>query len=342
MTQPTTTREAVMNPAATMTAIVQDEYGAAPEDVLRVAEVARPAVGDGEVLVRVRASSVDRGTWHLMAGLPYPIRLSGAGLRRPAAPNPGLNLAGTVESVGSGLTGFAPGDDVYGTCDGSFAEYACAEPGRLAPMPANLSFEQAGASPVSGLAALQAVRDRARVQPGQDVLVIGASGGVGTFAVQIARAFGGTVTGVCRTSKVDLVRALGAERVVDHTREDPLDGRHRYDAVLDIGGNSRLSALRRALAPRGTLVITGGETGGRWLGGFDRGLRAMLLSPFVRQKLGTFISSENAADLVELGRLLERGEVVPAVERAHPLDEVAVAIRRLLDGQVRGKLAVTV
>jgi NADPH:quinone reductase-like Zn-dependent oxidoreductase len=342
MTQPTTTREAVMNPAATMMAIVQDEYGAAPEDVLRVAEVARPAVGDGEVLVRVRASSVDRGTWHLMAGLPYPIRLSGAGLRRPAAPNPGLNLAGTVESVGSGVTGFAPGDDVYGTCDGSFAEYACARPGRLAPLPANLSFEQAAASPVSGLTALQAVRDRARVQPGQDVLVIGASGGVGTFAVQVARAFGGTVTGVCRTSKVDLVRALGAERVVDHTREDPLDGRHRYDAILDIGGNSPLSALRRALAPRGTLVLTGSETGGRWLGGTDRLLRAMLLSPFVRQKLGGFISSENAADLVELGGLLERGEVVPAVDRAHPLDEVAVAIRHLLDGRVRGKLVVTV
>ena len=326
----------------TMTAIVQDVYGAAPEDVLGLAEVARPTIGDDEILVRVRGASVDRGTWHVMAGLPYPIRLAGFGLRRPKAINPGRSMAGTVESVGKDVTQFKPGDEVYGTCDGSFAEYACAQVGRLAPKPANLSFEQAAAVPVSGLAALQAVRDQAQVQAGQKVLVTGASGGVGTFAVQIAKAFDAEVSGVCSTAKLDLVRSLGADHVIDYTRDDFADGDHHYDAIVDIGGNRRLLHLRRALTPRGRLVITGGETDGRWLGGFDRQIRALLLSPLVRQKLGTFVSSENAEDLMALKELIEAGKVVPAIERTYRLSDVPAAIRHVIDGQARGKVVIVV
>ena len=270
----------------TMKAIVQEEYGTAPEDVLSFAEVARPAIGDDEVLLRVRAASVDRGTWHLMSGLPYPMRVAGFGLRRPKASNPGRSVAGTVESVGIDVTGLKPGDEVYGTCNGSFAEYARAQAGRLGPKPVNLSFEQAAAVPVSGLTALQAVRDRAQVEAEQKVLVIGASGGVGTFAVQIAKAFGAEVTGVCSTAKMDLVQALGADHVIDYTSEDFVDGKHRYDAIFDMAGNRRLSDLRRALTPRGTLVIVGGDFHGRWFGGVDRLLRAKLLSPLVEPEAG--------------------------------------------------------
>jgi NADPH:quinone reductase-like Zn-dependent oxidoreductase len=326
----------------TMKAIVQDEYGPAPEDVLRLDEVARPTIEDDEVLIRVRAASVDRGTWHVMAGLPYPIRVAGYGLRRPKASNPGRSVAGTVESVGKDVTEFKPGDDVYGTCDGSFAEYASAGAGRLASKPANLSFEQAAAVPVSALTALQGVREKAQVKPGQKVLIIGASGGVGTFAVQIAKAFGAEVTGVCSTAKADLVRALGADHVIDYTREDFADGEHRYDAILDIGGNRRLSHLRRALTPGGRLVIVGGETDGRWLGGSDRQLRAQLLSPLVSQKLGTFIASENAEDLVTLRELVESGKLVPAIDRTYPLGEAAAAIRYVQEGRARGKVVITV
>lgn len=328
--------------AETMKAIVQDEYGTAPEEVLRLAEIARPETAPDEILVRVRAASVDRGTWHLMAGLPYPIRLAVFGLRRPKAPNPGRSLAGTVECVGQEVTEFEPGDEVYGTCDGSFAPYARARASRLAPKPANLSFEQAAAVPVSALTALQAVRDQARVEPGQKVLIIGASGGVGTFAVQIAKAFGAEVTGVCSTAKTDLVRSIGADHVIDYTRDDFADGQLRYDVILDIGGNRRLSHLRRALTPRGRLVIVGGENGGRWLGGSDRQLRALLLSPLVSQKLGTFIASENAADLRVLRDLIESGKVAPAIDRTYPLSQTPAAIRHVQEGRARGKVVVSV
>ena len=327
--------------AETMKAIVQDEYGTAPEDVLRLADVARPAIGDDEILVHVRAASVDRGTWHVMTGLPYLMRTAGFGVRRPKAPNPGRSMAGTVESVGKDVTEFKSGDEVYGTCDGSFAEYVRARAGRLAPKPANLSFDAAAAIPVSGLAALQAVRDRARVQPGQRVLIIGASGGVGTFAVQIARAFGAEVTGVCSTAKTDLVRSIGADHVIDYTQEDFADGEHRYDAILDIGGNCPLSHLRRALTPRGRLVIVGGETDGRWLGGFDRQIRALLLSPLVSQKLATLLTSENAEDLAVLRDLVESGKVAPAIDRTYPLDETPAAIRYVQEGHARGKVVIT-
>jgi NADPH:quinone reductase-like Zn-dependent oxidoreductase len=324
-----------------MKAIVQDEYGSTPEDVLRLAEIARPTIGDDEVLVRVRAASVDRGTWHLMTGLPSLMRIMGFGLRRPKAPNPGRSFAGVVESVGKDVTGFKPGDEVYGTCDGSFAEYARARTGRIAPKPANLSFEQAAAVPISGPTALQAVR-RAQVQVGQKVLIIGASGGVGTFAVQIAKAFGAEVTGVCSTAKTDFVRANGADHVIDYTRDDFADGQHRYDAILDIGGNRPLSQLRRALTPKGRLVIVGGETDGRWLGGFARQLRAPLLSLLVSQKLGMLASSENSADLMVLRDLIESGQVAPAVDRMYPLSEAPAAIRYLIEGHVRGKVVITV
>jgi len=328
--------------AETMKAIVQDEYGTAPEEALRLEEIARPAMAADEILVRVHAASVDRGTWHLMTGLPYPVRLAGFGLRRPKALNPGRSLAGTVESVGQNVTEFESGDEVYGTCDGSFAEYARARASTLAPKPANLSFEQAAAVPVSALTALQAVRDHAKVQAGQKVLIIGASGGVGTFAVQIAKAFGAEVTGVCSTAKTDLVRAIGADHVIDYTRDDFAGGPRRYDVILDIGGNGRLTHLRRALTPRGRLVIVGGENGGRWLGGTDRQLRALLLSPLVSQKLGTFIASENAEDLEVLRVLIESGKLAPAIDRTYPLSETPAAISYVFQGRARGKVVITI
>ncbi|MGO9079235.1 MAG: NAD(P)-dependent alcohol dehydrogenase [Streptosporangiaceae bacterium] len=327
--------------AQTMEAIVQDEYGSAPEDVLRLAEIARPEIAADEILVRVRAASVDRGTWHLMAGLPYPMRLAGFGLRAPKAPNPGRSVAGTVEATGREVTEFAAGDAVYGSCDGSLAPYARARAGRLAAKPASISFEQAAAVPVSALTALQAVRDHAQVQAGDTVLIIGASGGVGTFAVQIAKAFGAEVTGVCSTAKTDLVRSVGADQVIDYTREDFADGTRRYDVILDIGGNSRLSRLRRALAPRGRLVMVGGETGGRWLGGMDRLIRGRLLFPLISQKLSTFVASENTADLTVLRNLIESGKLAPAIDRTYPLSQTPAAIRYVQDGRARGKVVIS-
>jgi NADPH:quinone reductase-like Zn-dependent oxidoreductase len=325
-----------------MTAIVHDDYGTVPEDALRLEEVPKPTIADDQVLVRVRAASVDRGTYHVMAGLPYPIRVAGFGLRKPKYLNPGRSLAGTVEAVGSNVTGFEPGDEVFGISAGSFAEYVGVRTDKLAPKPSNLSFEEAAAVPISGLTALQAVRDHGTVQADQKVLIVGASGGVGSFAVQIAKAFGAEVTGVSSTAKVDLVRALGADHVIDYTREDFADGQHRYDVILDIGGNRRLSHLRRALSPKGRLVIVGGETEGRWLGGTDRQLRAQLLSVFVSQKLGTFVASENAADLVAVRELIEAGKIKPAIDRTYPLSEVATAIHDLIDGRVRGKIVIAV
>jgi NADPH:quinone reductase-like Zn-dependent oxidoreductase len=325
-----------------MKAILQEVYGPAPEEVLRFGETDTPTIGEHDVLVRVHAASVDRGTWHIMAGLPLAIRLAGFGMRRPKYGNPGRSLAGTVEAVGANVAGFRPGDDVFGVGDSSFAEYARVSPEKLARKPVNLSFEQAAAVPISGLTALQGVRDHGKVQAGQSVLITGASGGVGTFAVQIAKTFGAEVTGVSGPAKMDGVRSLGADHVLDYTRDDFADGQHRYDVILDIGGNRRISELRRALAPRGRLIIMGGETEGRWLGGADRQIRATLLSPFIGAKLGTFVASENAADLDALRELIEAGRVAPAIERAYPLGDVAQAIRHMLDGKARGKLVVTV
>jgi NADPH:quinone reductase-like Zn-dependent oxidoreductase len=324
-----------------MMAIVHDTYGTVPQDVLRFEEMDQPTIADDQVLVRVHAASVDRGTWHIMAGLPYPIRVAGFGFRKPKYLNPGRSLAGTIEAVGNNVTGFQPGEAVFGICDGSFAQYVGVRTDKLAAKPSNLSCEKAAAVPISGITALQAVRDHGRVEDGQNVLIVGASGGVGSFAVQIAKAFGAEVTGVCSTAKVDLVRALGADHVIDYSREDFADGQHPYDVILDIGGNRRLSHLRRALTPKGRLVIVGGETDGRWLGGADRQLRAHVLSLFVGQKLGTFVASENHADLVALRERIEAGQIKPAVDRTYPLSEVATAIRELIDGRARGKIVIT-
>jgi len=323
-----------------MKAIVQDTYGST--DVLELRDIDKPEIADDEVLVRVRAAGVDRGVWHLMTGLAYPIRLAGYGLRAPKTPVPGMDLAGVVEAVGKDVTRFQPGDEVFGIGKGAYAEYARAPENKLAPKPANLSFEQASAVAISGLTALQALRDRGKVQPGQQVLIIGASGGVGSYAVQLAKVFGAEVTAVASATKADLVRSLGADHVVDYTRDDFSDGEHRYDLILDIGGNASLSRLRRALTPKGTLVIVGGETGGRWLGGYDRLLRAPLLSLFVSQQLGTLVNRENHEDMLVLTELIEAGKVTPAIDRTYPLTEAAKAIRYLEQGHVRGKVVITV
>lgn len=322
-----------------MKAIVQDEYGSA--DVLELRDIARPEIEDDEVLVRVHAAGVDRGVWHRMTGLPYPIRLAGYGFRAPKMPVAGGDVAGTVEAIGKDVTRFQPGDEVFGIGKGSYAEYASVPEGKLAPKPGNLNFEEAAVVPTSGLTALQAVRDRGKVKAGQKVLIIGASGGVGTFAVQIAKAFGAEVAGVCSTNKVNMVRSLGADLVIDYIHEDFSQMDRRYDVILDIGGNSSLSRLRRALTPSGTLVIVGGETSGRWLGGTDRQIRAMMLSLFVGQKLGTFIASENADDLTVLKELIESNKVRPVKDRTYALSDAPEAIRYLDEGHARGKVAIT-
>ena len=323
-----------------MKAIVRDTYSSL--DVLELRDIDKPEIGDEEVLVRVHAAGVGRDVWHVMTGLPYPIRLAGYGLRAPKNPVIGSDVAGVVEAVGKNVTRFQSGDEVFGIGKGSFAEYARALEDKLAPRAANLSFEQAAVVAISGLTALQGLRDHGKVRPGQEVLVIGASGGVGTYAVQLAKAFGAHVTGVCSTPKVDLVRSIGADHVIDYTREDFAEGEQCYDLILDIGGNSTLSRLRRALAFRGTLVITGGEGGGRWLGGTDRQLRALILSRFVDQKLGTFISKENHEDLLVLKELIESGKVTPVIDRMYPLAEAPEAIRYLEEGHAQGKVVITV
>jgi NADPH:quinone reductase-like Zn-dependent oxidoreductase len=321
-------------------AIVQDRFG--PADGLELRDIEAPEIGATEVLVRVHAAGVDRGVWHVMTGLPYPIRLAGYGFRAPKHGVPGTDLAGVVTAVGADVTRFAPGDEVFGTGIGTYAEYARAREDQLAAKPTALTFEQAAALPASGVTALQALRDRGAVQPGQHVLVIGASGGVGTFAVQLAKAFGAEVTGVCSTTKTDLVRSLGADHVVDYSLEDFTATGTRYDLILDIGGNTSLSRLRQALTPKGTLVIVGGETSGKWLGGTDRQVRAMVLSMFVSQKLGTFIAAVKQEDLLVLAQLAESGQLTPAVDRTFSLDEAPKAIRHLDEGHARGKVVVTV
>jgi NADPH:quinone reductase-like Zn-dependent oxidoreductase len=323
-----------------MKAIVQDTYGST--DVLQVRDIDRPAIATDEVLVHVRAAGVDRGVWHLMTGLPYPIRLAGNALRAPKTPVAGVTMAGIVEVVGTAVTRFRPGDKVYGIGNGTYAEYTRSAENKLAPKPANLTFAEAAAVAVSGLTALQGIRDHGQVQPGHKVLITGASGGVGTFAVQLAKAFGAEVTAVCSTTKVDLVRSLGADHVIDYTRNDFADGRQRYDVILDIGGTPSLSRLRRALTPTGILVIAGGETGGRWLGGYDRQLRALLLSRFVSQTLTTYICNENHQDLIVLTELIEGGKITPVIDRTYPLTDAAQAIRYLEQGHARGKVVITI
>jgi NADPH:quinone reductase-like Zn-dependent oxidoreductase len=326
-----------------MKAIVQDTYGST--DVLELRDIDKPEIADDEVLVRVHAAGLHRGDWHVMTGLPYLIRLvvPTLGLRRPKVPVLGMDVAGRVEAVGSNVTRFQPGDAVFGWCDGSFAEYACAPAGHFAAKPATLSFEQAAVVPISGFAALQALRDVGEVQPGQQVLVIGAAGGVGSFAVQLAKAFGAQVTGVCSTAQVELVRSIGADDVIDYTRDEITDGTRRWDLILDAAGRRSLSQLRRALTPKGTLVIVGGEGAGRWLGGFDRQLRAVVLSRLVGQRLRMLSSKPRPEDLRFLRELMEDGKVTPVIGRTYPLGEVPEAIRYLLEGHGGGgKIVITV
>jgi NADPH:quinone reductase-like Zn-dependent oxidoreductase len=325
-------------PEGTMRAILQDAYGS--PDVFRLAQIEIPKVADDQVLVRVQAAGLDRGTWHLMAGQPYVLRLA-LGLRKPKNPVPGLDLAGTVVAVGSAVTRFSPGEEVFGTGHGSFAEYAVAPEDQLARKPDNLSFHQAAVVPVSGLTALQALTDVGRVKTGQRVLIIGASGGVGSYAVQLAKALGAEVTGVSSPAKLDLVRSLGADHVIDYTREDFADGEHRYDLILDIAGNPTLSRLRRALTHTGTAVIVGGEQGGR-LTGLGRQFRAVALSVFIRQRLTFFVSKERASDLERLTEFIEAGQLTPSIDQIFSLDQVPEAMRRFAAGQARGKIAITV
>jgi NADPH:quinone reductase-like Zn-dependent oxidoreductase len=326
-----------------MKAIVQDVYGSA--DVLELRDIDRPSIGDAEVLVQVRAAGVDPGVWHLMTGEPYLLRAMGFGLRKPKVAVRGRDVAGVVEAVGARVTRLRPGDEVYGTCEsGSFAEYAAALEERLASQPANVSFEQAAVVPISGVTALQGVRDCGRVQPGQQVMVIGAAGGVGSFAVQISKAFGARVTGVCSTSKANLVRSLGADDVIDYTHDEIDCNGGRYDVVIDTAGNRPLSMLRRAMTPHGTLVLVGGEhSGGRVLGGFDRQLlRAPLVSMFVGQQLRGLGAKERAEDLEAMTRLIESRAVTPVIDRTYALVDTPDAIRYLAGGHAAGKVVVTV
>lgn len=321
-------------------AIVQDTYG---DDVFRLTQIATPPIADDEVLVRVHAAGMDRGTWHMMTGLPYLLRIIGFGWRRPKNRIPGLDVAGTVAAIGASVTRFAIGDEVFGIAKGSFAEYTAAQENKLARKPSNLSFTQAAAVPVSGLTALQALRDGGQVQSGQHVLIIGASGGVGSYAVQLAKAFGAQVTAVCSTKKLDLVRALGADYVIDYTQQDFSARITRYDLILDIGGNPALSRLRRVLTPTGTAVIIGGEEGGRFTGGFGRSLRARAMTPFLKgQRLTMFANKENADDLQLLTELIEAGKLTPSIDATYPLGKVRQAMRHLQTGTVRGKIAITV
>jgi NADPH:quinone reductase-like Zn-dependent oxidoreductase len=322
-----------------MLAIVQDSYGSA--DVLRSAEIDRPEIAEHEVLLRVHAAGVDRGTEHLMTGTPYLMRIIGFGFRRPKNRVPGIDVAGTVAAVGSAVTKFAVGDEVFGMSRGSFAEYAAAREDKLAHKPVNASFEQAATVGISGGTALQAL-EAGRVKPGQRVLIIGASGGVGSYAVQLAKAFGAQVTGVCGTEKLGLVTGLGADHVVDYTREDFADRVHHYDLIIDIAGNSSLSRLRRALTPTGTAVIVGGESKGNITGGIGRQLRALLLTPFIGQRLTGLASKERASDSEILAAHLAAGTVTPSVDRTYPLDQVPAAMRHLEAGTVKGKIAITI
>jgi NADPH:quinone reductase-like Zn-dependent oxidoreductase len=324
---------------ATMRAIVQDRYGA-PTDVLRLEDVSEPIAGDDVVIVRVLAASAFIGDWHFVTGLPYAIRAV-SGLRTPKLRIKGQDFAGRVESVGSNVTGVFVGDEVFGTCEGSFAEKARARPDRVSTKPENLTFEEAATVPSTGSTALQGLRNVGKIRPGQSVLIIGAAGGVGSFAVQIAKALGAHVTRVCSTTKVDLVRSLGADEVIDYTRADLAEMSRRYDLILDTAGNRSVSDLRRALAPRGTLVIGGGEGSGRWFG-VGRQLRAMALSPFVSQKLRTFIAKPNAEALQVLKKFIEAGKVTPVIGSTNALSEVPDAIQQLGEGHGRGKVVISV
>jgi NADPH:quinone reductase-like Zn-dependent oxidoreductase len=322
-----------------MKAVVQDRYGST--SVLKLAEVDKPVAKDDEVLIRVRAAAVSMADWYLMRGEPYIVRLT-SGLRRPRNAIRGRDVAGQVEAVGRNVTQLRPGDEVYGEVDtGSFAEYTCVPEDLVGLKPANLTFEQAAAVPWAAVAALQGLRDVGKVQPGQKVLVNGASGGVGTFAVQIAKALGADVTGVCSTRNVDLVRSVGADHVIDYTQEDFTRNGQRYDLILDMIANHSLTDCRRALTPRGTLVLCSGN-GSRWFGPMGRMVKTLVLSPFASQTLGSLMAKQSKADLGVLKELIESGRVTPAIDRVYPLSETPEAIRHFGEEHARGKVVITV
>ncbi len=325
---------------ATMRAVTHRAYGSS--DVLAVTTVDRPAIAVDEVLIEVVAAGLDRGVWHLMAGQPYLIRVMGFGLTRPKNPVLGMDVAGRVVAVGDDVTRFAVGDEVFGIGTGTYAEFAAAKESKLVHKPEAVTFEQAAASAISGITALQALTTVGRLEAGQHVLVIGASGGVGSFAVQLAKALGATVTGVASTGKLDAVRSLGADHVIDYTQQAIDDGDQRYDLIIDTGGRNRISLLRRALTPTGTLVIVGGEGGDRLTGGFGRQLRAALLSPFVTQRLAFFMSSESQEHIAGLAEHMARGSVAAAVGQQYTLQEVPQAIQDMEAGRLTGKAVITV
>lgn len=321
-----------------MKALVQDRYGSA--EVLEFRDMDQPTPGRDEVLVRVVAAGMDRGAWHFMTGQPYLMRMLGFGVRAPSVPVPGTNFAGVVEAVGPGVNAFAPGDEVYGASRGTFAQYAVAPVGKVAPKPPQLSFEQAAVMPYPTFVALQALRDHGHIQPGQRVLIVGASGAVGTIAVQLAVAFGATVTGVCRGAHAELVRSLGAAEVIDYTVQDFADGSRRFDLIIDIGGRTPLGRLRRALTRTGTLVIVGGE-GDRWIGGIQRQLWATALSAFVPQKLTAFVVKENAGELLAVNELIAAGKVAPVLGATFPLAAGVDAVAAFEAGRADGRITLT-
>ena len=327
-----------------MKAIRYHRYG--PPEVLELRDVDKPAVGDGDVLVRVRAASVNPLDWHFMRGAPYLVRMM-AGLSRPKPSQSmlGADMSGSVEAVGENVTGFSPGDEVFGGLEerGTLAEYISVPADAVVlQKPASLTFEQGAAVPVAGFTALQALRDKGRVQPGQNVLINGASGGVGTFAVQIAKALGAEVTGVCSAANTELVASIGADHVVDYTRDDFTQARRRYDLLIDIAGNRTLAETRRVLVPKGVLVVVGGPDKGRWIGPFGRTLTMALQSPAVSQRMVSFLAHQNRDDLAVLRELLDAGQVTPVIDRTYPLNEVAEAVRYLETGHARGKVVITV
>ena len=327
-----------------MKAIVQDEYGP-PGDVLELHDIDVPPVEDDAVLVRVRATSLNPADWHLMRGKPYVARLQ-FGLRRPKDAVAGCDVAGHVEAVGKNVSAFRPGDEVFGSPFGrglgTFAEHVCVSADLVAVKPANLSFDHAAAVPLAALTALHGLRDHGSVKPGQRVLIIGASGGVGTFAVQIAKCFGAEVTGVCSTRNVDMVRAIGADHVIDYTQEDFLQNGLRYDLILQIAGTRSPSDSRRALTSKGTLLLISGDSDGNWIGPVGRLIKALVLSPFVRQRLTSFVVKPNTEDLQFLSGLVEAGKLTPVIDRTYSLSEIPEALGYLEAGRARGKVVITV
>ena len=329
-------------PSNPMKAIVYCDYGLKN---LKLENIEKPTPNDDQLLVRVRAASVNPYDWHFVEGTPKIMRAMGVGLRKPKDTRLGVDFAGTVEAVGKNVTQFKPGDEVFGGRGGAFAEYVCPRANRaVALKPANVTFEQAASVNIAGITALQAIRDKGKVQAGQKVLINGASGGVGTFAVQLAKSFGAGVTGVCSTRNVDLVKSLGADHVIDYTKEDFAKGAERYDAILDNVPNHSLSECRRVLNPNGKYVLIGGggPNDSRWIGPFGRIIKTMVLSPFINQKMGMMMADANHDDLTILADMMQSGKLKPVIDRTYKLSEVPAAIAYLEEGHARGKVIITV